>query len=408
MRKARNDESGRGSAISPHRAAVVYATLAALMAALPPAWGAGGGKSTDAEVRATASAGPTRPHPLGAYPGHENHPTKRWAVTLDCKPISYALQHWACYHKSHAPQAIALEGQIGMTAPNAANWYFNGFLDFFLDNVAGRNYAIKAVRALDNGPRASCEFVWELPPAWVRVRFMVVPGWAPLFCSVRQYPKGKEVPRLRVRLSCYPSGYFRDGARVAVTPKRTVQAGAKADLDPAAEWWVILYDKVYDLGVSGGVGGCGAALVPEGVATSRLTITSYGCFWEISAQQGERELRIALWDGLNKPNAELVAALKPQFAPAMDFLRRIDFTPLRLRPEAVHELKAQFWKYAAETPECDKEKKAFEQAMKRLEQLRARLGGGVDDVEAEQEMLKAIEAAEKLLWQVKMKWVFAD
>ena len=142
-----------------------------------------------APPRASATVVPGKPQQIGDYTGHEYHPTKKWIATLWCEPMSYTLQHWACYHDSYAHGAVAVEGQIGMMSPGGGNWYHNGFFNFALDGEQGRNYAVKTIRALDSGERASCEFVWELPQAWVRVRFMAIPDQQPLFCSILQLPK---------------------------------------------------------------------------------------------------------------------------------------------------------------------------------------------------------------------------
>ncbi len=360
------------------------------------------------EPIALASAGPGRPQNIGAYPGHEYHPTKKWVAMLHCKPMSYALQHWACYHPSHAPYAIALEGQIGMTAPNSANWYSNGFFNFSLDNTSGRNYPIKAVRALDSGGRqASCEFVWELPQAWVRVRFLVIAGHWPLFCSIRQFPKTDKVPTLKVTLYCYPSGYFHDGMRAVTTAKRTIRAVNKVQLDPAQEWWAVFYDENYDLGVNNGVGGCAAIALPDTIATSSLEVTHYPCIWRLTAKPGAKEMRFAFWDGLDKKNAELMAAVKPQLQRELQTLRDADFSPLRLRQAALDALRSEFNRYAAQTPGVDAEKRQFNALVSKLAELRQRMTGVVD-IAAEKEYLSTMDKLEELVWQVKMKWIFAD
>lgn len=358
--------------------------------------------------RAVSSAGPGEPQRIGAYPRHENHPTKKWIATLTCEPMSYTLQHWACYHESHAPQAIALEGQIGMMSPGGGNWYSNGFFNFALDAEQGRDYAIKSVRALDSGERASCEFVWELPQAWVRVRFMALPDHRPLLCSIVQVPKTEEIPTLRVRLSCYPSGYFKDGHRVGLTAATTVKSTGEADLDPEAEWWIILYDDKYDLGVQDGTGGCAAITAPELLGASRAEMTSYGCSWELQAQPGGKELRFAFWDGLKLKNAELVPALKPEFQPTLTTLREVDFRPLRLGEGVVTKLKAEFEKLLPEVNEAQEEEAAFRAGVVRLEQLRPRATGDEVDLAAEDEYLSALDELESLLWQLRMKWVFSD
>ncbi len=369
-------------------------------------WPAPRGAAAD-EGPASASVAPARPQRIGAYPGHEHHPTKKWIARLLCSPQSYTLQHWACYDKSHAPQAIALEGQIGLMAPDKANWYFNGFFNFSVGRLQGRNFAVKCIRALDSGPRASCEFVWELPNAWVRVRFLVVPGKEPLFCSIAQAPKGDPEP-LTVRLVCYPSAYVHRAPRVGLTARRAVNAPAKAALDPAAEPWVIFYDKRYDLGVSDGEGGCAAFASPRFVAASKLDVGHYGCVWTLTAKPGVKEMRFAFWEGLRRRNAELIPYLRGRFGPAAAELERLDFRPLRLQPAWLARTRKEFDVWRAKTPGAAAVATAFDARAARLQALLARLEKGGVDIAAEDEALRLASDMESLVWKIRMKWVLSD
>lgn len=361
-----------------------------------------------APPRALATVVPGKPENIGAYPGHEHHPTKKWIATLASAPTSYTLQHWACYDESHAPEAIALEGQIGMMSPGGGNWYSNGFFNFAIGDDEGRNFAVRTIRALDSGERASCEFVWELPEAWVRVRFMALPDVQPLLCSIIQLPKGEDAPVMRVRLVCYPGGYFKNGRRVGHTPLREMDVGTKADLDPAAEWTMALYDRVYDLNVSGSSGGCGAIALPEYVGAASVEIGSYACKWTLETPPGGSELRFAFWDGLRLPNAELVPYLEGQFEAAAPILRDLDFTPLRYDPGVVAGIAEQFNRLLAETKGADEERQAFQETSAQILQLRERMAAQVTDLAAEDEYIAALDRLEELLWQLRMKWVFSD
>jgi len=370
--------------------------------------------------RASATVVPGKPQQIGAYPGHEGHPTKKWIATLRCEPVSYTLQHWACYHESYPHGAVAIEGQIGMMSPGGGNWYTNGFFNFALDDQQGRDYPVKTIRALDSGERASCEFVWELPQAWVRVRFMTIPGQQPLFCSIVQLPKTEEIATLKVRLACYPSGYFHDGARVGLTAAQVIKSTSKGELDPEKEWWMILYDEHYDLGVSGGIGGAGAITEPELVGKSTVEIGAYGCFWNLEAKSGGKELRFAFWNGLKLKNAELAPTLKPKFEPTLTTLRGIDFRPLRFREEVVAQVSSEFEKLLVETQDAEAEETTFKTTLARaeettfkttlarLQELRPTVMGDQPNLEAEDEYLKLLDELDNTLWQLRMKWVFSD
>jgi len=373
-----------------------------------------------ASAPAVVSVTTATPENIGAYPKHENHPTKKWLVNLSAlgqrgnEPVSYGLQHWADYDPSHAPEAIALEGQIGMTQPGGAGWYGNGFFNFALDDQAGANCAVRAIRALDSGPRGSCEFLWELPQAWVRVRFVVVPGKLPLFCSISQVPKTEKVSRLKVRLVAYPSGYYQSGQRVGLTDHRSVKTPGRADLDPASESSLILYDDKYDLGVEGGIGGCAALAAPGYVGESKIDIGGYGCTWELTARPGGQELRFAFYNGLGRKNADLIPYLRGRFAGDLKDLAVLDFRPLRLQAAGLDSLKSEFGKLLAETKDADAEKAAFETALSHLDSLRPRVPSGPEvrldkvDLQAEDDFLKTLDDLDGLLWKLRMKWVFSD
>jgi hypothetical protein len=353
--------------------------------------------------RALVSIKPGAPIPYG---GHENHVGKRWLVLLNSEPGSYGLQHWGCYDPSHLPFAPQPEGSIGMTGPGSANWYDNGFFNFSVDDDRSVDYPVKAIRALDSGSRASCEFLWDMPKAWVRVRFMVVPGKQPLFCSLTETPKTATVPKLRARLVAYPSGYFTDGGRVSITPLRTLHSGQKVTLDAAREWSWIFYDERRDLGMMGSGGGAGGITAPDLVAQSTLDTGMYGCTWQLEAKG--RELRFAFWGGQDLSNAALVPNLQAKFAPALADLEALDFTPQRLQPQGLADLQAEFDKLFRETSGTDEARKTYETLFARLQQLRGQIGSDQVNLPAEDEYLSALDKLDQLLWKVRMDWVFAD
>ena len=100
--------------------------------------------------------------------------------------------------------------------------------------------------------------------------------------------------------------------------------------------------------------------------------------------------------------------MRPQFEPTLALLRDLDFRPLRLLASLVAGLSAEFDKLLPEIKEADAEKTAFGAIVARLEELRPRAAGDEVNLEAEDEYLKGLDELEKLLWQVRMKWVFSD
>jgi len=352
---------------------------------------------------ATATVMTATPERVG---GHEGHVGKKWQVLLSSEPGSYGLQHWGCYDPGHAPYVVQPEGSIGMTSPGGGNWYHNGFFNFAVDGDSSCSFPLTAIRALDHGERASVELLWDMPQAWVRVRFLVVPGQRPLFCALTQYPKAGAAPKLSAHLVAYPAGYFKDGGRVIVTPTRTLKTGDKVDLDPATEWSWIMYDERRDWRVSGSVGGAGGLSVPELVGGLKLSVGAYGVTWDVQAKGNE--LRFAFWGSQEVANADLPARLQPQFAPALANLRALDFTPLRLRAQGLAPLQAEFDKIFRETRDNDKDRATYAALVAQLRQLLAQAGGGQVNLQAENEALAALDKLERLLWKVRMDWIFAD
>jgi len=357
-----------------------------------------------ASPQATVSVQTARPTEL--YGEHARHEGKKWLVQLHSAACSYSLQHWGCYDASHAPYAIQQEGSIGMTSPGGGNWYHNGFFNFAIDDAQSRMYPVQAVRALDSGERASVEFLWDMPQAWARVQFMILPDRAPLFCRIRLIPKTEALPKLYVRLVAYPSGYFRNGQRVILTPVRRLETGQQAFLDPASEWAWIMYDERRDLGVEGSVGGAGGLTCPELVAGIRLDVGSYGVAWDIEAK--DKELRFAFWGTQELPNAALVPKLQAQFAPTREELRKLDFTPRRLQPQGLAQLQAELDRLFSEIKAPEIERSSYAQLLAQAKQLQSQLGGENVNLAAEEQLLSVLDKLEQLLWKVRMDWIFAD
>ena len=293
-----------------------------------------------------------------------------------------------------------------MTSPGGGNWYHNGFFNFSVDDDRSAMYPVAAIRPLDSGDRASCEFLWDMPKAWVRVRFMVVPGKQPLLCSITQMPKTAVVPKLRVRLVAYPSGYYGNGNRVIVTPTREVRTGTKTALDPATEWSWIMYDEKRDLGIEDSAGGAGGLTVPEFVGSMNLDVGSYGVSWNLEAK--DKELRFAFWGSQDVRNAVLVPKLQAQFAPTLADLKALDFTPLRLQPKGMADLQAEFDKLFRETPGSDRDRQAYAALLAQLQQLRPQISADQVNLQAETDYLATLDKLDQLLWKVRMDWVFAD
>ena len=101
-------------------------------------------------------------------------------------------------------------------------------------------------------------------------------------------------------------------------------------LAPDKQWWLALYDTIFDPARGEGDGGCAVAFVPEQVSGMKATVGSYGCPVEIEYKPETRVIRLCLWDFNKHGNEESLTKLKANVAPTLEQLRGLQFAPLAL------------------------------------------------------------------------------
>ncbi|MEA3402373.1 MAG: hypothetical protein U9R79_14140 [Armatimonadota bacterium] len=276
-----------------------------------------------AEDAVTVSvSGPTEGH-LGAYRNHEGHPTRRYEASLNTGATRYRFNHWVDVHPDHRPKVLPLEGMIGMTAPTGANWYGNGFLNIHLEGEQVGTVRVRAVREMESGARGSVDFEWRRPEGTWRVRFLALPQGVRLFCSVRYFPAGPPAD-WRLRLVCYPGRQTRDGHRMTTTAARTLEQTSTVELRRAGEWWLAIYDSVYDADHGHSDGGTAMIYAPEDVSAAKLEVTDYPVtVWLTPSGQ---QVRLIFWGSFfGSSNAEIVEEMQRTAEQHLEALRGTRF-----------------------------------------------------------------------------------
>ena len=170
------------------------------------------------------------------------------------------------------------EGYIGMAAPSGANWYFGGFLFFFVNGHDVGNVRVSRVDVVEQGERGAVDMIWETSEATVRARSIVLAGDDRLFVEFALKPK-TEIKSLRVETVCYPSLFTSarkmPGRRHVISPAKEARQGQPFRIDPTKDWWLLFADDVHDMAKGSGVGPCGMAFLPDQIASGSISIGSY-------------------------------------------------------------------------------------------------------------------------------------
>jgi hypothetical protein len=339
---------------------------------------------------------------------HVGHDTVSQTATLNTGVITYGLMYNACWDAAHENGTGFLEGYLGMPQPTSANWYQGGFMGLKINGVDIGATRMSEIWVSEQGQRGNLKLLWDTPMAGVTVSFVCLPGDDRLLCGITLNPK-TEIKSLSLRLLAYPS-YFtywnkRDGDRKLMTATQTYpQADGKpVSLTPADQWWLALYDTIFDPAKGEGDGGCAMAYVPEQVTAVKATVGSYGCPIEMEYKPDTKVIRLCFWDFNKRGNEESLTKLKLQVSPTLEMLRRFEYAPLALTqfdvPARLTAAKAQLGKLAgAEALTAKLEAQAAEvQAL----QKQVREGLSPTPAATEKALQEKLAGFEQSLWHVK-------
>ena len=250
-------------------------------------------------------------------------------VVMDTGVKQYGLRYIVARDEAKPEVAIPGEGYIGMSEPSSCNWYHGGFFDLQINGQTIGTTPIHSLTSRSVGARGYADFVFATPQSVVRLRFVTLAGSDALYCQTLLEPKG-EITNLRLVLRCYPSAFISNGDRHVLTPIRDIAQGDKAELDPATEWWLLYYDRIFDAGYAApgrtGVGPC-AVLWPGSQADKvAFTVGGYGTDTVLSLKPQLRDFRFVFLDFKGTKNEAATADLRQRADGLLRDLATFQFT----------------------------------------------------------------------------------
>ena len=136
---------------------------------------------------------------------------------------------------------------LGFRQPAAHTWYYNGYLQVFLDQFNATRYALTAIRREDDPPNGRITCTWDTPVGELRLTAVLTPDSPALFQELRLRPT-HAAKRLELRFRSYPNGF----------------GGGKAWIheEPVRRSWAILGDQLRDRAYGQGMGPGAILIVP--------------------------------------------------------------------------------------------------------------------------------------------------
>lgn len=346
-------------------------------------------------------------HHKSDVPPHVGHDCVNQSASLDTGAITYGLQYNACWDAAHENGTGFLEGYIGMPQPTGANWYAGGFMGLKINGIDLGGSRMTDFWVSESGARGNLKMFWDTPMAGVTVSFVAFPGDDRLFCGLTLNPK-TEIKSLSLRLLAYPS-YFtywnkRDGDRKLMTATETYpQAEKPVTLDPASQWWLALYDTIFDPAKGEGDGGCAVAFVPEQVVSATATVGSYGSPIQIEYKPDTRVIRLCFWDFNKHGNEESLTKLKANVGPTLEQLRALQFAPLALTSYDVNSRATAAKAQLGKLPGSEALLARLETQKTDLLSLQKQVAEGLSPTPpaTEKALQEKLAAFDQLLWDVK-------
>lgn len=305
---------------------------------------------TDSGVQGGQTIGPgAPPHVVGLQSYWQQ-------ITLDTGKRAYGVRYSVARDPEKPQVAVPGEGYIGMTQPVACNWYAGGFFDVQLDGKSIGGTLIHSLTGRSAGNRGTADFVFDAPAAVVRVRFVALAGGEGLTTQVRVEPK-QEIRALAVVTRCYPSGFITNsGARHVLTAVRDLAEGERAELDLAAEWWTLYYDRRFDAGYiapSGmtGAGPCALLWLPEQTHKVAFTVGSYGTETALDLKPAQRDYRFVFFDYAGTRNEAARKHLRGRAEALRQELSEFTFTDPSLAQWPLAQKQAEIQRALAQVPD---------------------------------------------------------
>jgi hypothetical protein len=347
----------------------------------------------------SALAGPGAPQSvigLQRY-GHE--------ISMDTGVKEYGLFYTVAHDDKRPDVAVIGEGYIGMPKPTGANWYHGGFFDLQINGQTIGTTRVHAVTGRSVGDRGVVDFVFSTPMAVVRIRFVTLAGNDALYCQALLEPK-QEIKSLRVVLRCYPSAFVSNAERHVLTPTRDLAQGEKAELDPAQEWWLLYYDRIYDAGYVSPThtGGCSVLWPGSQAEKVGFTVGGYGTDTTMELKPQLRDFRFVFFDYQGTKNEAAMADLRQRADGLLQQLATFPFADPSVANFPLAQKQQDIQKMLVAMPD-EKEIVANYQrwAVELAEQLKLVQEGAVGAIMAEANAAKTIQQWEQGVPELRLK-----
>jgi hypothetical protein len=350
-------------------------------------------------------------------PDHKGHGIFTRDGWIDTGEIRYGIRYTACYDESHGEAAGILEGYIGMPEPAACNWYHSGFLQVAINGADIGTTRIGDMYVSETGQRGSITMLWNAPQGAVRLRFLALPDDDRLFCEIGLDP-AVEVTDVRLSLKCYPSfftsHYNRAGWRRVTTPTHEAEQDSELQLQPADDWWLAFTDDVFDPAKEAdSAGGCAVLFDPDQILGGAVQLGSYAVTGSLSVRPDQRSVRLIFSDFNKRPNGPALKSLRESAGESLTALREMDFAPLVIGSFDLAKRSAAAAAELKKVTDPADFPTRFEALNRQLAALlaearNARAEGKPIPVETEKAILGAVEAYEKLDWELKFHVLLSD
>ena len=264
--------------------------------------------------------------PSKAYPlGYTQQQT-----TIATGKVTYGLLYTAAPDPKDKRRVLNREGSFGMPLPCSTNWYHGGFLFVTVNKETINHYALQSCAVVEQGKRGIVDWIWDVPSAVVRVRALAEENSDHLKLQIRLRAKPKtKITRFSLSLRAYPSFFTswhkRKGDRHVTTPTRDLKQGANVKLVPDKDWYLFLYDTIFDVAKGEGEGPCAMMVLPEQVASGGVQVGGYCVPIQLGVKPELDEVRLAFWDFNGMPNAEAMKSLQSRADTLQKALRETDF-----------------------------------------------------------------------------------
>jgi hypothetical protein len=324
-------------------------------------------------------------------------------ITLNTGRVPYGLRYTVAKDPKDPAAAVPAEGYVGMSKPADANWYGGGFFDLKLNGQSLGTRMVKVFAGRSTGDRGYVDYVFDVPQAIVRLRFLVLAGGDCLYLQVLLDPR-EELQRVDVSLRCYPCGYIQGPSRRVLTATRELKSGARAAFDLAQESWANYYDSSVAQGPAH-EGSCSVLWPPGQTCAGSVTVGSYSVDTDFQLDPARRDLRFIFFDHTGASHADAQAGLKARAPALLQELAALDFADATVVNWPLAEKQAQTATLLAALPEGQRPAARYEQWSRDLEtQLRlVRSGSGGGLILAEAKALKTIMEWEKSLPDLRLQ-----